>query len=77
MTVATNPVASGTRVGGSGNRHGVALVAIEEKLVGSVGMDVDQAWGDTTSWRKLVIRRPVGRQHLCDPPFFDCDPPER
>ena len=65
------------RILGRRDRHGIALVAIEEHVGGAVGVDVDQSGCDAAARGKRVIRRTVGGQNRGDASVFDGDPSDR
>jgi len=53
------------------DRHGVALIAIEECVGSAVGVNVDQSWRDTRSGGKRTIGGSVGSQNADDSSLFD------
>jgi hypothetical protein len=67
---------SHARVFGGCNRHGITLIAIEEKLAGTIGVDVDQSRRYRRADRKRTVAGTLSGQYLGDASVLDGDSSE-
>jgi hypothetical protein len=54
-----------------GDLDGVALIAIEQRVFGAVGMDVDHAGSDGRAGRESEVRGPAAFEHRSDTTVLD------
>ena len=64
------------RVLARGDRHGIALISVEEVLAGAVGVNVDQAGCDDAARRKRNAGFAFSRKECVDTTFRDANTPE-
>ena len=62
------------RIRARGDVDGIALIAIEQHVVGAVGMNVDHARRDRRALGRNEVAWPVVGENLTDPAMFNGDP---